>query len=296
MLDYQIMDKKCGSISKKYEVFFVYNEPVSRVCTLLSDPKKIAELNSKTQLPYLFTDKPIPLQFNYILGEYTSVEYKKKINWILESKDIPTSINYCFHIIANTLDNTSLLIFQIIINQPFLISPEKQNRVVDGLKTICVEMINAIDTLLQLSNECIYEFKSSIIKAPIEKIWTYITCQKGLNRMFAIENIQYSGPIDKVGTVISWMFVKENIEGKCEIKVYDNDPKNKEWKYCIIPLGGPLQNQEVLFTLIKINDNKTFLSFSHKFNEIINKETISKLEKKKISIITVMKKDLEKES
>lgn len=289
------MEKKSSILRKKYEVSFVYNEPVSRVCTILSDAKKIEELNNKTQLPYLFTDKPIPMQFNYILGEYTSVEYKKTINWALESKDIPP-ITFCFHIIANTLDNTTLLIFEIGLTHTCVIPPEKQVRVVEGLKAICVEIINGIDTLLQLSNECIYEYESSIIKAPIEKIWTYITHQKGLNKMFSIENVQFSGPMDQVGTVISWMFVKENIEGKCEIKVYDNDPKMKEWRYCIIPLGGPLQNQEVVFSLIRLNEKKTFLSFSHKFNEIISKETISGLEKKKKSIITIMKKDLEKDS
>ena len=73
-------------VPKKYEASYVFSDTISRLFLTLAELHNIEELNSKTQLPYLFTDKPTPLTFSYTVGEITSLEYSKKVIWRLDNK------------------------------------------------------------------------------------------------------------------------------------------------------------------------------------------------------------------
>ena len=73
-----------GHFPKKYSTSFVFNDTISRLFIILAELHNIEELNQKTLLPYLFTNKPTPLTFNYRVGEITSLDYSKKITWILD--------------------------------------------------------------------------------------------------------------------------------------------------------------------------------------------------------------------
>ena len=148
---------------KKYEASYVFSDTISRLFLTLAELHNIEELNKQTQLPFLFTDKPTPLTFSYTVGEITSLEYSKKVIWILSNKTIPTPIHYTFTLIANTLDNTTLLVFEILIVQPEKIETSQRAKI---CKKVCVEMINNIEMLLQINNDNIYDYSSTIVKAP----------------------------------------------------------------------------------------------------------------------------------
>ena len=59
----------------KYEATYVYNDSIFRVYNTLSTIDNIKLLINKTLLPFLFTTKPIPIEFTYTKGEFISLDY-----------------------------------------------------------------------------------------------------------------------------------------------------------------------------------------------------------------------------
>lgn len=276
------------NISKKYEASYVFNAPISRVTLLLNETKHINALNSKTQLPYLFTDKPIPLTFNVSLIEITSLEYSNRFSWLFSSSNIPSSIYYNFNLVSNTLDNTTFLVFEMIFASPDKIAKEKRAKINNGCNQICHEIINGLEIMLQIKHESIYHFESIVIKASREKIWNHFIDLDFLKNEY-IENLQLNGKADEVGTELNWDFKKDKVKCSCKIAKLKNKKNKKKWVYKINAVEGLLKSQEVEFSMIEISVNETFVSFTHKFNEQVSADTLKDLESRKKIIMLLMK-------
>ena len=280
---------------KKYEASYVFSDTISRLFLTLAELHNIEELNSKTQLPYLFTDKPTPLTFSYTVGEITSLEYSKKVIWRLDNKTVPTPIFYTFTLISNTLDNTTLLVFEILLGQPEKIELAKRAKIVSGCKKVCVEMINNIEMFLQINNDNIYDYGANIIKAPMELVWNYVTNLKFMKNEY-IKDLVIDGSPDKVGTMLKWKFVKDPEENICKSRVsyVSKSPNKKKWKYKIVPIEGPFQMQEIDFVFINLEKNSTFFSVYHDFKEQVSAETMETVSKKKKFLLNLIKETIEK--
>lgn len=155
----------------KFEASFVFSDTINRIDNILTDIQKIKLINTKTQIPYIFTNRPIPIEFNFTLTNLLSLEHHKKVTWELTTQFMPIIIEYNFSITWNTLDNSTFFEFKIIIVNSEIISSEINPKVKSGCKAACVDVINSIDELLQENKEYIYEYESDIIKAPREKVW-----------------------------------------------------------------------------------------------------------------------------
>ena len=195
---------KSNSFPKKYEASYVFiSDDINRIYSLLTETENIEKLNQKTQLPYLFTDKPYPIKFDYSIGEITTGKYLISFSWNINSHEIPTPFIYFFKLTSNTLDNSILLNFEVIIVNPEKIPQEKFKKVINGCKKICVEMINNIEVFLQENNENIFVFESDIINAPREKVWD---CLINLGEIFKKHHIikEYccEGEKEKVGSIV----------------------------------------------------------------------------------------------
>lgn len=82
------------------------------------------------------------------------------------------------------MDNSTLLVFEIVIVNSEIISSEINSKVKSGCFAACVDVINSIDELLQENKENIYEYESDIIKAPRQKIWDYLRILINFQRNF----------------------------------------------------------------------------------------------------------------
>ena len=280
---------------QKYEASYVFSDTISRLFLTLAELHNIEELNKKTQLPFLFTVKLTPLTFSYTVGEITSLEYSNKVIWRLDNKNVPTPIFYTFTLIANTLDNTTLLVFEILLGQPEKIELVKRQKIISGCKKVCVEMINNIEMYLQVNNDNIYDYGSNIIKAPMEVVWEYVTNLKFMNNEY-IKDLVIDGNPDKVGTMLRWKFVKDPEGNVCKSKVsyVNKSPNKKKWKYKMVPIEGPFQMQEIDFVFINLDNNSTFFSVYHDFKEQVSAETMEIVSKKKKFLLNLIKQAIEK--
>jgi hypothetical protein len=67
-------------IPKKFETSYVFNDLMTSIFSLLIQIENIEKLNNNTQLPYLFTNKPITLTFNYLYIIHNKLYFKVKIS------------------------------------------------------------------------------------------------------------------------------------------------------------------------------------------------------------------------
>ena len=287
------MKPKASHFPNKYEATYVFSDTISRLFLTLAELANIEELNKGTQLPFLFTDKPMPLSFTYTVGEITSLEYSKKLGWLVSNTTIPTAIHETFTLISNTLDNTTLLTFEIQLLHPEKVEQGKRNKIVSGCKKVCVEMINNIEMLLQVNNENIYDYGSVVIKAPREKVWEYITNLKFM-RNEHIKDLVVEGNPEEIGTTISWTFASDGSKCKSKISYVKKDKEKKKWKYKMVPMEGPFQIQEIHFIVIHLKDAITFFSVYHEFKEQISAEVMSRVAKKNKILIDMIKESLER--
>ena len=290
---------KINTFPKKYEASYVFiSDNINRIYSLLTTVSNIEKLNQKTQLPYLFTDKPYPIKFDYSIGEITTGKYSISFSWNINSKEIPTPFIYFFKLVSNTLDNSILFNFEVIIVNPENIPQEKIKKVINGCKKICIEMINNIEVFLQENNENIFIFESDIIKAPREKVWN---CIINLGELFKKHNIikdfSHNGDLDKIGTIITMNIIKgeKTEKGCCKIIKIEKNPNKEKWVLVLSPLEGKYQVQEMEFVLYKLEDNNTFIYINHKFKEMLPYDTMKELEVKKKFLFGLIKNDLEKE-
>lgn len=278
---------------KKFETSYVFPDTINRVFTNLSEKLNIEMMTKKTQLPYLFTCKPFPMEFQYSLIDTTSLEHYKTITWQISSKIVPILVKYTFLLTWNTLDSTTLVSFEIEVVNPELIPLDQHTKVISGCKNVCLEMINALEELLQLNKENIYEYESDIIHAPLNAVWEYVVNFENIVQdLFG--TIKYEGVSNKVGDIISFYLPGEEEKKMVKIVKISNNPKKKKWKFCISPLGGQFREQIIKFIFVKINENETFLSIFHEFQDLLETEDLKLLESKKKSLLTFLRNKLER--
>ena len=293
--------KNFNSIPKKFEVSYVFNENMNRIVTLLTEIKNIEKLNKNTQLAYIFTNNTIPITFDYTLKMFTTLDYSVKFSWNIENKSLPTNFTYNFDLVKNTVDkeNSTLLVFDVILEHPKNIQIEMQKKVISGCRETCKEIINNIDVLLQENTDNIYEYESEIIPVCREKVWNrIININEFLKKQGILKEYKLFGEKKKVGTKFQLFFV-ENIPKKFieyQITTIDKNPKKKKWKLGITPQNGPFIKQELYWVFIQLSENETFLYILHKFNEQISSETMKELKRKKKIMFKIIQKDIENES
>ena len=280
-------------IPKKFETSYVFKDLMTSIFSLLIQNENIEKLNNNTQLPYLFTNKPIPIKFKYLLKEKKCSDINSKISWLINSNQIPTSFSYNYKLISNTIDNSTLLIFQIEITNPNKIENNLAIKVINSCNKICIEMINNIEYLIQEINNKIYQYESDIINSSKEEIWnTFKNLNDYLKINKKIKNYIIEGNNFRIGTKITVFFI-DNTSVKYLISYLNNDNNKKKWEIEVIPLENELEKQAIRLCLIEISKEKCFIYIYHVFNEMPSLEVMKELELKKKNMITIIKNFLE---
>ena len=270
----------------KFDSRYVLSDTSTRISRLVNDEKSVENLIMSTQLPYVFTKDPIPLNFNYSLSEAMVKESYSKISWLLTHPNVQSPILISFNLTENTLEKNVLLIFEIEIIKRELIPEMYVQKIINTFPEICVEMIKNVGKELEEDNKDIYHYESKILKFSREKIWDIITnfhflmCKKGV-----IKNCNKDAPITEAGSEISFYVNCNNKKKLCRLKVnkLKKDEKSNKWVIGYCPLEGPFQHSENFWTLIRLNENETLVGNTSRYKEHIEPEVLQKLSEEKIN-------------
>lgn len=285
--------EKTSQIPAKFDSRFVFVDTLTRVGRIIGEEKTLETLVMNTQLPYVFTNEPVPLNFNYSINEGVLFNSNSKISWTLTHKNILSPINLTFNLTENTLENTVLVVFEIFIEKRELIPEEFKKKIISTFPKISVEMINNLDKLLQEDNKDIYQYESKIFNYSRDKIWDIlINFHKLMIRKGIIRNFYCSDESRKEGTIFSF----ESISSKknCKIKIIKckNDEKLSKWVINFLPLEGPFRDIENDWILVKIEENKTMVININKYSEHIEPEILKQLSANKIKVFKGIEDEL----
>ena len=283
------MENKKSNITNKipfkFDSRYVFSDTSTRILRLLGDERVIENLVMSTRLPYVFTNDPRPLIFNFSLSEAMLKEPISQISWLLIHKNVYSPILISFNLTENTLEKTVLVIFEIEIEKRELIPEIYYDKIKKEFPQICIEMIKNLEKVLEEDSNDIYHYESKIFLYSREQIWEIITnfhslmTQQGL-----IKNCSMQTPITKEGCELHFIICSKNRLCRLKINKYKKDEKNDKWTFGIIPLCGPFAHLENDWTLIKIDDNETLVTNTSKYSEHIDSDNNKKLTDEKIEI------------
>jgi len=159
------------------------------------------------------------------------------------------------------------------------------------------EILNRFD--LFLSNDFVdsYQTETIIINKNINIIWRVITnwrIFKNLVPLIAQDVVMEEDPL-AIGSNITLKWQKNNVE--CYLKVVSVCKQNNEkWEYKLECYDGKpeITKQYLVFSLIKVSENKTFLHFKHEFLQSITFDCVKNIVNNKKLILKTLKTELEK--
>ena len=278
------MQKKVKKVifPKIYSKYFIINEKIDRISFFMTY-NNINNLIKDSNLLSIFGLNSQNL-INIFDLETKNFEYSISKKILLIHPKIPAKIIIDFEFTKNTLDNSSL--FHLIIN---LIESNLKGfnlgNLVKQFENLLDEFANKIKFHLKNSKELIYQYASIIINKNREKVWDYIENMEYLKNLNIFKNIK------KEGNYIEMNLGNDEIIGKIIKKKKYN--KDKKWFQVFIFEGKNYIKCEIFFKLIKIDDNKTFVSFLHKFKDFVKFQDINEIELKKRAFLNAIKNDIE---
>lgn len=221
---------------------------------------------------------------------------KKIIKWKTKG-DI--GINYYKKIILYKITQNDKTLVKIIISRT-----EKKNELIefDSMKKYYSNLIfnNLLKQSDYLNNrkEDIISYHSCIINENYKKVWEFMIDLKKLSEIIPAicKKVEYNGSFMKVGNFIKYYFEKLKITVFLKIIEIDMPKKKKTWIYKLETIGTFTSSlpKYIECKVIIINDNKTQLSFLHKFTNDSDKDFIKYFNDKKMEVIYDCKQYFEK--
>ena len=273
---------KCSSnIPCKFDSRFVFSDTLIRTSRLISNEKTVENMIMATQLPYVFTEEPIPLEFDFNLSEGLIKESYSKFSWLLENKDIPSPILISFQLTENTIEKTVFVIFEIEFVKRNLIPEKYCEKINKAFPKICREMIENMDKELKEDYKDIYQYDSKLLNFPRKKIWNIIVNYPLImEKAGVIKNLSFESPM-KEGSEISFNMKEDNKFFKLKITKFNCEENDKKWELCVTPLKGPFDHFIQEWTLIELDENQTFLMNNSKYKEHIKPDIFKKITEQK---------------
>jgi len=269
---------------KSYEYQKVVKDNIDRIFYLL-DYNFINELIINSSLSSLFNIQNLNL-FQLFVNEFNYQEYYRSAIFTLLHPNIQSQFLFTIELNANTLDNTTLL--KILLNiKEYNFNGYNLKGLVEGFNNLCCELISKIINFLNNSNKLLYQTESIVIKCQRELIWEYINSKNFIGFFQNIEEFKY---IDKN----HFEFIIFNNKITATIIKLNCNTNEKKWKKVIYFDSKGFIKCKIIIETIKLDENKTFLSITHKFIEHINYNSIQLMGLKKKNLLKYIKDTLEK--
>ena len=284
------MDNRPNNVNQipcKFDSRYVLSDTPTRISRMINNEKSVEKLIMSTQLPYVFTKEPVPMEFNYSLSEAMMKESYSKISWSLTHSNIQSPILISFILTENTLEKTVLLIFEIEIIKRDLIPKTYIQKIINTFPNICVEMIKNIAKELEEDNKDIYHYESRIINYPMECLWDIVcTFHCLMFKCGAIKNCNSEVPVSKLGGEISFFVCCKKKKTECKLKIskYKKENNSNKWEIGYKPIEGPFKHSENIWTLIRLSNNQTMVGNTTKYSEHIEPEILKNISKEKINM------------
>ena len=287
------VEKEKIKFPKKYEASYILSENIDRIYNIIT-LNNFEKITNQTSIKTSLTNYPIFSPLNYQIDEYSELNFSKGLIFLINNIELPFDIQVIFLFKTNTIDNTTL--FTIILNLKNLRLQKNNdlNKIIKGCKNLCVEYIQLLENYLKKNNEFLYQYESIIINSSKDKVWDIITNIDIVQKLHKITINDCSDKSNCKGEKI-YEINAIQLQKKIYIKIdkikYD---KNKsKYELHVYPINIDFPSQEIIFELISLPENQTFLSITHIFNENVTFDEIKYAERKKKYVLQLYKNIIE---
>ncbi|MCQ2819307.1 MAG: hypothetical protein MJ252_18745 [archaeon] len=267
---------------KIYEETRVFEQTLTEVWLVIKNQEKM--------IKYIYDSFRFPeeqkkfLQIKATIAQ--SIFFKKQIyyNVILPQRDFYAT--FYFTIFTNSLEDSSTSTLQIF-------SSPNSHFIKERIQLFAATLAKKINDHINSHKEIIKQTESTIFNFNIQNVWDYLM-EYNLDKLDSkfIYDLSFKGKPSEVGCEISFMST-DGILYRKKVTLVENKSDSITWKYGIKNFEGEDNSVGVLITLIKVNENTTYLSYEHYFTTGASKEILDKMSKIKKQIFKDSKTYLE---
>jgi hypothetical protein len=292
-------------------VSYVFKDHIERVFEIFKNKESGTEIY-KDFMDYLyitkgddFATKGNELKFQWkdtltvdmlVKDVIDTLNYKKVHFQTLKVQ--PLGINYevIYHYYWNTIERTTLYFVETIFDNPEIL--KYVNSTYNQVEKIAI--CKKAEKLLQKSTSLLTQMESVVILKNIQSVWNVITDWNIFKKYcpMVCESVSYEGSSEALNTKMH--LLNGSMEKTCEyhLKVIESRVGENQRNYTLDLYDGVPKSpqQELQFLLIDINEKCTFLSFKHVFKQPIKYDLIYAIQKDKKQILSLLKKNLEREA
>ena len=260
----QIKDIK---IPKKFEGSYIISDNIERINHILTF-NNFEEITYQTSLTKAFTKQPLQTPLIFYFNGNTSLNYSKEFTFTIVNYELPFDIQINLLFKTNTIDNSTLFTISLFLKNIRLQKNSNLNKIVKGCKTLCVEYINLLEILLKKNNQFLFQYESIIVNCSSETIWENIINFEIIKSFYKFTIPNYNPEDIEEGKIIEIILQKSLKKLLIKFGKIIHCPNKKKSELHIIPLDNELSSQEIIFIIIKLKEEQTFISIVHKLMKI----------------------------
>lgn len=305
------MDSHDLLLIKKHTNSHIFKDTIQRVWYLVRDQVKTDKIFQDFRSPVKFlkgeNTYEIGNEFSFLYMKEAELVFRcdevieeenfKKILWKVQPNQYKIKYDFVYSLYSNTLDKSTVMIWEIIYEKEAMPIPRKLKEVDDIIRA---DMLGRLDYYLRKNSDNLFQIESVIINEEREKVWNIITNWSKLQKIVPTlaDEVLYDGDPLSVNTKCKLQWNTKNMEFNIKVKKVLKENPTDDWEYVLECYDGrpkvPLQ--ELHFKLIHLPELKyTYLQFQHVFKEPLKYEMIESIIKDKKNILSSVRKHLEKE-
>ena len=288
-----------GTSQIKFQSSMIFSDRMNRIWTILKDNKKFTEMLVESQISKLLNLKTADIK----CSELITNNYYKAISYTVNNFLLKLTIY------PNTLDNSSLVIHELISSNQFDSSINQCT--LEQIPKIFLEYLNVY---LKENPVFLYEYQSILLNCEIIKIWDFLINESDFT-LECIDNKINTKINNNININTSHVSTKHTPkkEGDKFIYNFGSLEYNNTTKYAIVQkIEQDFVKKQWLFSfelyhtsdysypycivnffLLIIKDNQLFLSFHHNFKEPIEQKQLNLLANEKKTYLNKIKKYFE---
>lgn len=295
---------------KKISGIYTYNYPLNSMFLILRDfdlmsdyfsdiRSKITFLNGKNT--YTIGNKfsfnwYYQTNLNLTVKEVIDEDYYKRITWLIDADQWNISYYYTYTAQANTLHKSTILIWDIIYEDPFKLPFTKTT--LKDYHRIMLESCKRFNLYIKDHFIDIDQTESLTINCERKLIWNNLINLNKLYQFNPNNNLIFEYEHDNLreNTLIKVKDVNNNSLGTFVVKNILEGIQEEIWSFelDLDKENNILPIQNIYFTIYELAENKNFLIIKHKFKNFIKMKHINELSEDKKQILINLKDYLEK--
>lgn len=294
-------------LNMKYTLSYVYNHSIEKVWKVLKDVDLLERVDPNLKFEIKFLKKSCSWQVGsvYSITSINSFELIAKVKKIVEEKEFkqiqvknkmiqPLQHDYynTISLYYDTIQSLTMLLHEIEYEENF--NPlfiEKMNATRD-------DFLKKINDYLNSFNDYFIQEESIVLEINRKCVWEIVSNWNIFKKLvpFIADDIKYEGDPQIQGTEVRLIWVTKKIECFLKVERVSIDKDSKIWEYSLLCYKGvpAVPEQEIIFKIVRIDKNYTFLEFKHIFKHSIRKEVLEITAQNKKKILQTLKEKISK--